>query len=155
MIDEQPSWIRRLATQLDSLDAILDGVNAAQLDHRPSGKWSARQNLAHLGRYHELFLYRLERILREEAPVLERYRANDDPEFDGWCQLPVLKIVSRMRERREELIIVAMGLSPSQLARPAIHTAFGSLSLALWFEFFLVHEAHHLYAVFQRAHEQA
>jgi hypothetical protein len=31
-----------------------------------------------------------------------------------------------------------------------IHPLFGEMSLALWVEFFLLHEAHHLYIVMTR-----
>jgi hypothetical protein len=38
-------------------------------------------------------------------------------------------------------------LSDKDYERTGIHPKFGEMSLALWVEFFLVHEAHHLYVV--------
>ena len=70
----------RLRTQLDSLDAILTGATDEGLARRPAdGKWSAHEHLAHLGRYHEVFFDRLDRILAEDRPQLGRYRTEDDP----------------------------------------------------------------------------
>ena len=41
--------------QLDCLPIILAGAEAGAIDRRPaSGKWSARENLAHLARYDAL-----------------------------------------------------------------------------------------------------
>ena len=44
-----------------------------------SGKWSAHEQLAHLARYHQVFLQRIDRILSEQAPEFPRYRAEYDP----------------------------------------------------------------------------
>jgi len=43
-----------------------------------SGEWAARENLAHLARYHEVFINRIRGILTEDAPHLGRYRAEED-----------------------------------------------------------------------------
>jgi hypothetical protein len=45
-------------------------------------------------------------------------------------------------------------LTDEQLARIGMHTRLGELTLLQWLEFFLLHEAHHLLAVLQRAHER-
>ena len=40
-------------------------------------------------------------------------------------------------------------LSEEDFQRTGIHPKFGEMNLSLWLEFFLVHEAHHLYVVLQ------
>ena len=145
----------RLATQLDALPLLLEGTGPKDLERRsPSGKWSARENLAHLARYHEVFLERLGRMLREERPHLGRYRAEEDPEFSEWLALSTDEVLERLRSLRAELLLAVGRLTPSELARTGVHPALGEMSLALWIEFFLVHEAHHLYLVLQRARER-
>jgi DinB superfamily len=42
-------------------------------------------------------------------------------------------------------------LSPPDFARVGTHSRFGPLSLAAWIEFFLAHEAHHLYTIVKRS----
>ena len=39
----------------------------------------------------------------------------------------------------------------AQLARTGVHPTLGEMALPLWIEFFLLHEAHHLYVVMKRA----
>lgn len=59
----------RLRAQLDCLESLLDGTESGALDRRPvPDKWSGRENLAHLARYQEMFLRRIERI-RHRRPA--------------------------------------------------------------------------------------
>lgn len=146
------SALLRLETQLDALDAILAGASEERLARRPAnGKWSAREQLAHLGRYHEVFLERIDRILAEDSPQLGRYRTEDDPGAAPWFALSVAEIFGRMRERRARLVERVTKLGPAELRRVGFHPAFGEMSLALWIEFFLAHEGHHLYTILKLA----
>ncbi len=155
MVEARLSFSVRLATQLDALPLLLDGAGPHDLERRPpSGKWSARENLAHLARYHEVFLDRLACMRREQRPRLARYRAEEDPEFPQWLALPADVVLERLRTLRAELLATVSGLTPRELARTGVHPAFGEMTVALWLEFFLVHEAHHLYLVLQRVRER-
>jgi DinB family protein len=141
----------RLRTQLDSLEAILAGATAEDLWRRPpSGKWSALENLAHLARHHEVFLERVRRVLAEDRPAFPRYRAEEDPEWPAWAGRTWDDVRGRLAAARRELVDLLEGLGPDQLARTAVHSVFGEMAVPLWVEFFLLHEAHHLYAVFAR-----
>ncbi len=144
----------RLAAQLDSLRLLLDETIAPGIRQRPAlDKWSAHENLAHLARHHEIFLGRLQRILTEDAPLLARYRAEDDPEWPQWPARSPEEVLQRMRALRSRLIEFVQGLTAEQMARTGVHPTFGEMSIPLWIEFFLLHEAHHLYAVMQRLRE--
>jgi uncharacterized damage-inducible protein DinB len=146
-----PSASARLLTQLESLTLLLADASPAAITRRPtSGKWSAHENLAHLARYHEIFLERLRRILREDRPQLARYRAEDDPEWPGWAELSTEEVLKRIHTLRRDLIALIQSLSPDQLARAGVHPALGPMDIPLWIEFFLLHEAHHFYVVMQR-----
>ena len=135
--------VARLRDQLDSLSAFVANKTADEWNRVPaSGKWSARVNLAHLCRYHEVFLERLNRILREDRPQFGRYRAEDDELWPSWSPLP-------RRDVRSQL----SSLSDEQLARTGIHPVLGEMDVPLWLEFFLLHEAHHLYAILFRLRE--
>ena len=147
-----PSSAARLATQLDCLPALLEGVAPEALVRRTrSGKWSVHENLAHLARHHDVFLRRVRTVLSEERPALGRYAAEGDPEWPAWAALTTAEVLARLRARRAELIGLFGGLDDAALARSAIHPALGVMPLTLWLEFFLLHEAHHLYAVMKRA----
>jgi len=142
----------RLATQLECLQVILGGRDAAAINRRPaSGKWSAHENLAHLARMHEITLERIRRILDEDRPTLNRYRAEDDPEWPQWTAMRTEEVVGRLSTLRDDLIQLVTRLSPEQLSRVGVHGALGGMTIPEWSEFFLLHEAHHLYAAMQRA----
>lgn len=145
------SRLQRCETQLrDFLDAALRGVPVERILEPPiPGKWSAHENLAHLGRYHEVFLERIERILTEPNPAFGRYRAEDDPRWETWRTLSYKEVAGKLASMREMLVTKLKSLSAEDYARTGTHPKFGDMTLALWVEFFLVHEAHHLYVVLQ------
>jgi hypothetical protein len=141
----------RFASQLDdALFEILHGCQIVGLPSTGSGKWSAIDNLAHLGRYHQVFAERLSRMLAEESPEFVRYRADDDAEFAVWRALPLDAMLEKIRALRSALSARVEALTGEELERIGVHPAFGRMRLKLWIEFFLVHEAHHLYVILQR-----
>ncbi len=114
----------RLRTQLDCLPAILAGVSEESLNRRPNpGKWSARENLAHLARYHEMFLERIERIRNEDRPLLARYAAENDPEWPRWAAMPAGELLARLRALRAELLELIQKLSEAELSPAGSHAA--------------------------------
>lgn len=144
----------RLRNQLDCLATVLAGTGEGALDRRPQpDKWSGCENLAHLGRYHEVFLDRLQRILNEDDPPLARYRAEDDPEWPAWAALPASEVMGRLPKLRAKLVAEVDRLSDDQLKRIGVHNRFGPMTVVQWLEFFLLHEAHHLLTVMQRVRE--
>jgi hypothetical protein len=148
------SQLTRLKTQLASVEVLFAGASPAQIDRRPaSGKWSARENLAHIGRYHEVFLERVGRILAETSPQFARYRAEEDPGWQEWASRPFEEIRNQLTALRLKLIDRITALQSSDYARLGIHSKFGEMTLSLWLEFFLVHEAHQLYVILQRLRE--
>lgn len=149
------SQLVRLKTQLSSVDILFAGASLERIDRRSaSGKWSARENLAHIGRYHEIFLERLGRILAERSPQFARYRAEDDPGWPEWASRPLEATRSQLTALRAKLVDTIVGLPAADYERVGVHSAFGEMTLSLWLEFFLVHEAHHLYVILQRARER-
>jgi len=136
----------RLETQLDALDVVLAGATPSLVDWSPtSGEWSARENLAHLARHATVFVERLDLVLREEVPNLGRYRAEDDPEWNEWSGLTLDEVLRRLKDVRRLLVDWVRALSPGEINRTGIHPSFGAMTIPEWLEFFLLHEAHHLY----------
>ena len=143
--------LHRCETQLqDFLAVTLKDVSAETLStHVVPGKWSPHEQLAHLARYHQIFLQRIDRILTQQAPEFTRYRAEDDPEWPAWSGLPTAQLLVRLSSMRANLMARLRSLTDEDFERTGVHPKFGSMSLSLWLEFFLVHEAHHLYVVLQ------
>ncbi len=144
----------RLKTQLDCLPTLLAGIAEDALERRPTpDKWSARENLAHLARYQDVFLGRLNRMTTENHPALPRYRAEDDPEWKAWINRSMAEIFEKLQTQRKQLIRQVERLSDGELARTGKHSRLGEMTIVQWLEFFLLHEAHHLLAVLQRTRE--
>jgi uncharacterized damage-inducible protein DinB len=145
------SRLQRCETQLQ--DFLAEALRGVALDSLASkavpGKWSAHEQLAHLARYHQIFLERISRILAEPSPAFTRYRAEEDPQWPSWSALPTEQVLARLSGMRTQLMARLRSLSKEDFERTGIHPKFGEMSLALWLEFFLVHEAHHLYVVLQ------
>jgi len=143
--------LQRCESQLRGfLDEALHGVPVETILQPPdSGKWPAHEHLAHLARYTQVFLERMDRMLKEKSPPFPRYRAEVDPQWERWRALSYKEVAGELAALREKLIARLKALSDADYERTGVHPKFGEMSLALWLEFFLVHEAHHLYVVLQ------
>lgn len=142
------STLERLHHQPDTLLHLLDEVEAALLPQRPpNGKWSILENLAHLGRYQEVFLARLETLLHHDNPTFPRYSADQDPEFAPWAALSFEDVRNAFHQGRQPLVQRLISLTPAEYTRTATHPVYGRLHVVGWAEFFLLHEAHHLFTI--------
>lgn len=146
-----PSTLTRLRHQLDCLSDVLGSAAPDSLHDRPvSGKWSAHENLAHLVRVQDVMLSRVARILSEDSPRLDRYDAQSDPDWPRCAALSTDHVLEQLLTTRKRLIATIEKLSPGEMGRMGVHSRMGPMPLATWLEFFLVHEAHHLYLTFLR-----
>ena len=145
------SQIQRCENQVrDFFSEVLAGESGDFTRRVVPEKWSAHENIAHLARYNEVFLQRVHRILSEDKPALGRYRAEQDLEWESWRQLPYGDLIERFAKLRGQLVEQLKLLSDEDFERVGVHPRFGELRLSQWLEFFLVHEGHHLYLIFQQ-----
>ena len=112
-------------------------------------KWSIHENVAHLGRYQEIFDERLHEILVQSKPRFNRYVSVLDESFFRWKAYPKSIVLSKLKSRRIMLIDRLSHLTDDQLQRTGQHPKFGSMSIIDWTEFFLLHETHHIYTIFR------
>jgi len=134
----------------DALNHLLYGLDEAHVKQRPiAEKWSILENIAHLGRYHEVFFERMQRILKEEHLLFERYVADNDEGFAEWCKNDFNQLIQKFHSSRKSLNEFLFKLSDEQLKRNARHPAFGQMSIIGWCEFFLLHETHHYFTIFK------
>jgi hypothetical protein len=149
-----PSILYRLRYQHLSLDALTEGISAPRLKERlQEGKWSPFEQMAHLLSYQEHFSGRIDRILKENDPAFERYIAENDPRFGSCLELALPILRENLVQGREAMTRKCEELPEDAIGRTALHPRFGSLRLSEWLEFFLLHEAHHLYALFMLVRE--
>ncbi|GAB3955286.1 hypothetical protein GCM10028805_42430 [Spirosoma harenae] len=142
------SLVNRLTNQPGALPHLLANLTEAQIRQRPqSDKWSIFENLAHLGRYQEVFMERQQRIRTEDTPFFDRYIADNDPDFPSWTQLPFSVVVDQFHKTRTTLNKFLGELPAEELNRIGLHPAFGPMTVEGWTEFFLLHEAHHFFTI--------
>jgi uncharacterized damage-inducible protein DinB len=147
-----PSLTDRLKTQHESLPVIITYVSKANLERHPEpGKWSIRDNIAHLARYQPIFIDRIHEILKHDGVLFKRYNADRDPEFPAWQSRELDDLLEQILIDRQTIITLIANLNAEQLNRTGIHPKFGKLTMVEWVEFFLLHEAHHLFTIFQLA----
>ena len=104
--------LRRLETQLEVIPGLLAGASEESVEARTvSGQWSARENLAHLARYHAVFLERLRQMLEEDSPKFGRHRAEEDSALARVERLTLEEILARMKVLREEIVGLVSSLS--------------------------------------------
>lgn len=144
-----PSALTRLQYQHTTIRELISGFDETSLKRvLTPGKWSVFDNIAHLACYQPVFLLRLERIQSEHSPVFERYVADVDPMFPEYQQLSLEELLTGIDARRAVLVSKLQGMGEDDLRRVALHPRYGTLDVVQWTEFFLLHEAHHLYTIF-------
>jgi isopentenyldiphosphate isomerase len=129
--------------------------------YRPhADKWNSFEHLAHLAAYQHTFYDRIFQILETENPVFTRYDGQNDINFVNMQVLTPKEAWQELKDMRRHLINVADKLSKKDLKKTATHPIYGTLSLEQWIDFFILHESHHIFAIFQlkgkyELHEQA
>jgi hypothetical protein len=85
------------------------------------------------------------------SPNRRSPRLEDDPEWPRWQALSAAEVVKRLHAGQQLLIDVVRPLTESQLERVGVHSVLGRMTAAEWLDFFLVHQAHHLYVAMKLA----
>jgi uncharacterized damage-inducible protein DinB len=135
--------------QHESIHDLLKGSSEAQLAQRiQTDKWSVHEQIAHLVTYQPLFLQRLKTIVQEHNPLFNRYVADNDPNFLQSCQKPLSDLLNGLHKDRALIIDFLLSVPGETLGKTGRHPKYGLLTMREWTEFFLLHEAHHLFSIF-------
>ena len=145
-----PSIQSRLQFQHQTVSELINGYSEKDLKRQPiPGKWSAFENIVHLAVYQPVFHDRVDQILSGKNPSFQRYVADTDPDFIESLQKPLAEQLRHLHDVRTLIFQKITQSTPDQLSLTANHPKFGNLSLVQCTEFFLLHEAHHLFTIFQ------
>jgi uncharacterized damage-inducible protein DinB len=140
----------RLEYQHKSLLDIMEGLSDEQIRKQVhSGKWSIFENIVHLQTYQHAFMARVRKILDEETPVFTAYTAEADPLFHDNCSKSSREVMQDLLTIRKELSNGILSFKETDLAKEGQHPAYGKMNLLQWLNFFLLHEAHHLFTIFK------
>ena len=144
----------RLEYQHKSLLDIIEGLSDAQIRLQViPGKWSIFENIVHLQTYQHTFIERVKRILEENNPLFSSYTAEADPLFHENCSRSSREIIQDLLTTRKEIASGILSFKENDLAKMATHPRYGTMSLLLWLNFFVLHEAHHLFTIFKLSGE--
>ena len=144
----------RLQYQHKSLLDIIEGLSDEQIRMQIiPGKWSIFENIVHLQTYQHMFITRVRLMLTEEIPVFSPYSAETDPLFHDNCGLSSREVMQDLLGTRKQLSSAILTFKETDFEREARHSAYGKMNLLLWLNFFLLHEAHHLFTIFKMAVE--
>lgn len=144
----------RLQYQHKTLVDLIDGLSEEQIRRQViPGKWSIFENIVHLQTYQHIFIIRVRTILEKEDPQFEKYTAEADGEFLDNCHLSYREVMQDLITVRKQMSAEIIGFPETDLAKTGTHPAFGKMNIPQWLNFFLLHEAHHLFTIFKLAAE--
>lgn len=148
---QMPSYIStRLHYQHKSLIDTIDGLTDEQVRRQIiPGKWSIFEHMVHLQTYQHIFIVRVQKILAGNNPSFPRYSAEADPMFLENCSLSTREILQDLITTRKEMAAEMVQFPETDFRKTAVHPAFGQMNLLQWMNFFLLHEGHHLFAIFK------
>lgn len=143
------SALSRLQYQHETIRELVKGFDEAQLRLAVNpGKWSAFENVAHLTAYQPTFIQRMQLIEQKDNPSFERYVADNDPAFHQCTQLSIKELLDDLSTQRFIIHKHISSLNETALRRMGSHPKYGDMAISQWTEFFLLHEAHHLFTIF-------
>jgi uncharacterized damage-inducible protein DinB len=144
----------RLQYQHKSLLDIIDGLSDEQIRRAIyTGKWSIFEVIVHLAIYQHVFIARIRHILESNNPSFERYSADSDPQFHDYCEKSTYEVMQNLLATRKEMAAEIVNFKEEDFDKTGSHPIYGPLTMVQWLNFFLLHEAHHLFVIFKMAAE--
>lgn len=144
----------RLHYQHKVLVEVLDGLSDEQIRRQLNpGKWSIFENVVHLQAFQHKFIERVQQILKNEEPVFDRYTAEGDPLFLDNCHKSTREVMQDLLTTRKEMTAEIVSFKETDFDKRGTHVVYGKMNLHQWLNFFLLHEAHHLFTIFKLAAE--
>jgi len=147
-----PALVCRLKTQHLAVAEIVKHIDEQRLNHQPEpGKWSIKDNIAHLVSYQPVFIGRVHQMLKGDTPIFNAYRADNEADFIEAQGLSLADLLSKLNGNRRQILELITNLPDDQLSLKGTHPKYGTLMITEWTEFFLLQEAHHLFTMFRLA----
>ena len=140
----------RLNSQHLSIKELIKDLDEEFINRRHhAGKWSIQENLVHIVSYHQVFLQRMDKIIKSDNPYFDRYKSDGDSKFSRLQKLTFEELLIHLEEERKKVTDFIFKLNKSELQKTGTHQKFGIMNVVEWIEFFLFHEAYHIYTIFR------
>ena len=142
----------RLKQQHPGIHHIIKGLDEAALRRRPQpDKWNIVDNIAHIASYQLLFTERMQKTIAGESLTFGGYVPEQDARFLEMQKWPVTELLASLEKDGLNLYTLLNNSSAEQLSNTATHLKYGSMNVTSWAEFYLLHEAHHMFTIFKLA----
>jgi hypothetical protein len=140
----------RLKLQHETIAELVAGFSEEALKrHVVPDKWSAFEQVVHLAAYQPTFIERLALMQTGQRPLFQRYVAENDPHFYKYQEKSVPALLKITAGDRSFIYDSISGMHANQLLQKGVHPRYGEMTIAQWAEFFVLHEAHHLWNIAQ------
>jgi len=148
---QMPSSVStRLQYQHKSLLDIIEGLSDEEIRMQiHPGKWSIFENIVHLQTYQHTMIRRIRQMLDEENPAFGAYTAEADPLFLDNCSKSSREVMQDLLTTRKEMSAGILTFTETNLEKTGLHPAYGKMNIVQWLNFFLLHEAYHLFTIFK------
>ena len=142
----------RIQYQHKSLLELIDGLSDEQIRMAVlPGKWSIFEQIVHLETYQHLFIHRIRQMQEQSGVAFQTYNAEADPLFHEHLSKSSREIIQDLLTTRKEMASGIEKFDDKDLEKKAYHSVYGGMNMISWLNFFLLHEAHHLFAIFKLA----
>jgi uncharacterized damage-inducible protein DinB len=152
---QMPSSIStRLQYQHKTLLDLIDDLSDEQIRRQViAGKWSIFENIVHLATYQHTFIKRVKEILQGNKPLFPKYTAEADPLFHDNCSKTSREVMQDLLTTRKEMAAEILAFKEADYTKTGQHPHYGSMTLLQWLNFFLLHEAYHLFGILKMGAE--
>jgi len=145
-----PSIKDQLNSQHLAINELIKQLDEEFINRRPeTGKWSIQENLVHIVSYHQVFLQRMDKIINSDNPYIDRYTSEGDANFVKMKKLHSIELLNHLEKERKKVPDFIFKLTKDELQKHGTHQKYGVMNVVEWIEFFLLHEAHHIYTIFK------
>ena len=140
------SALDRLSATPDIFRSLLTGVSQPQTEWRPADNhWSLAEILEHLSHVEaHCFRARLDRILTEDAPLVEDYDQNEFYLAGAYSGRDAEESFAHWEEQRENNLELLSELDPMVLSRKAVHLLRGPFTLEALLNAWAFHDLSHV-----------
>jgi len=129
---------------------MVQEASAAILKKRPApGKWSIHEHMCHLAHVHQLFMSRLELILRDPRPTIVPYFPDRQDADDLLLGMDLDEAMRRYDADRATLVRRLETLDDVEWERTAEHPEYERYSVLIMFRHLALHDFLHGYRIEQ------
>lgn len=140
-----PGIIERLAGTAARTEELTRNLSERLLTLKPSGKWSIKEEIGHLGDLEPLWLSRVGDLASKKVELTAADLTNSKTHEANHNATPLAKLLERFRNARGRLIARLVSLNEDQLIHTSVHPRLKTPMRVIDLAYFVAeHDDHHL-----------